>query len=119
MNRNRLASTKLSLNWLLLIALSLTSCGGVPSLSAFVAPTPTTTPAPTTVPQAFPLALVETIPPQNSLLGHLSPITFYFNQPMNKPSAETALSGLPQGTFTWNDDATLVFTPTQPYPPNT
>src|SRR5215510_3501509 len=110
MNRNRFASTRLSLNWLLLIALILTSCGGVPNLSALMVSTPTTTPAPTNVPQAFPLALVETVPPQNSILGHLSPITFYFNQPMNKPSAESALSGLPEGSFTWNDDATLLFT---------
>jgi len=119
MNRNRFASTRLSLNWLLLIALILTSCGGIPNLSAFIAATPTTTPAPTTVAQAFPLALVETAPPQNSFIGHLSPITFYFNQGMNKPSAESALSGFPEGTFTWNDDATLLFTPTQPYQPNT
>src|SRR6185369_7345703 len=28
------------------------------------------------------------------------------------------LGGLPEGTFTWNDDATLVFNPTQPYQPN-
>ena len=82
MNRNRFASTRLGLNWLLLIALILTSCGGVPSLSAFIASTPTTTPAPTTTQreQAAPLALVETDPPQNSSIGHLSPITFYFNQ---------------------------------------
>ncbi|HZM25225.1 MAG TPA: Ig-like domain-containing protein, partial [Anaerolineales bacterium] len=119
MNRNRFASTRLSLNWLLLIALILTSCGGVPNLSALIASTPTTTPAPTAVQRAFPLALVETAPPQNSSIGYLSPITFYFNQAMNKPSAESALSGLPQGTFTWNDEATLLFTPTQPYGPNT
>ena len=29
------------------------------------------------------------------------------------------MSGLPAGSFTWNDDATLLFTPTQPYQPNT
>jgi uncharacterized protein YfaS (alpha-2-macroglobulin family) len=52
------------------------------------------------------------------VIGHQSPITFYFNQAVNKSSAESALTGLPAGTFTWNDDATLVFTPTEPYPPN-
>jgi hypothetical protein len=38
---------------------------------------------------------------------------------MNKQSVESAFSGLPNGTFTWNDEATLVFTPTQPYQSNT
>ena len=62
---------------------------------------------------------METDPPLGSVLGHQSPITFYFNQPVNKPSAQSAFTGLPAGTFTWNDDATLVFSPTQPYQPNT
>ncbi|HKY55150.1 MAG TPA: Ig-like domain-containing protein, partial [Anaerolineales bacterium] len=121
MNRNRFASTRLSLNCLLLIALILSSCSGIPNLPALLAPTPTppATLASTAVPQAFPLALIETDPPAESLIGHLSPITFYFNQAMNKPSAESALGGLPTGTFTWNDDSTLVFTPTQLYPPDT
>ena len=48
-----------------------------------------------------------------------SPLTFYFNQAVNKASVESALGGLPAGTFTWNDSATVVFTPTQPYQPNT
>ncbi|MCI0550171.1 MAG: Ig-like domain-containing protein, partial [Anaerolineae bacterium] len=120
MNRNHFVSIRLPLNCLLLVALILTSCSGMPDLSAFIPPTPTApAPAPTAIPQAFPLALVETNPPLNSIIGHLSPITFYFNQAMNKPSAESALSGLPEGTFTWSDDATLLFTPTQPYQPNT
>ncbi len=37
---------------------------------------------------------------------------------MNKASVEAAISGLPVGIFTWNDEATLVFTPTAAYPPN-
>jgi uncharacterized protein YfaS (alpha-2-macroglobulin family) len=121
MNRKLFASTRLSLNCLLLISLILTSCSGVPNLPALLAPTPTVpaTLASTAVPQAFPLALIETDPSADSLIGHLSPIAFYFNQAMNKPSAESALSGLPKGTFTWNDDSTLVFTPTQAYAPNT
>ncbi|HET9907185.1 MAG TPA: Ig-like domain-containing protein, partial [Anaerolineales bacterium] len=110
----------LSLNCFLLFALILTSCAGGPGLAAFQSPTPTVvTAAPTTVPQAFPLALVETDPPPNSLIGHLSPITFYFNQAMNRTSTESALSGLPAGTFAWNDDSTLLFTPNQPYAPDT
>src|SRR6185369_8432970 len=56
--------------------------------------------------------------PLNSAIGQLSPITFYFNQAMNKQSVESAFNGLPQGTFTWKDESTLVFTPTQPYSSN-
>jgi len=113
----------LTLNCLLLISLIITACAGAPTipLPDFLAPTPTTTPATTTIAQqqsAFPPALVETYPPFNSVLGHFSPIIFYFNQGMNKASVESALSGLPAGIFTWNDEATLVFTPTTAYPPN-
>ncbi|HEX5808507.1 MAG TPA: Ig-like domain-containing protein, partial [Anaerolineales bacterium] len=110
---------RLTLNFLLLVALILTSCTGVPMpLPGF----PTTTPAiptPTSFQQTLPPGLVETDPPPGSVLGHRSPITFYFNQPVNKSSAENALTGLPAGMFTWNDESTLVFAPTQPYPPAT
>ena len=112
----------LPLNWLLLIALILTSCGGAPTVPVVSAPTATLRAveglSPTAVTQAFPPALVETDPPLNSVIGHQSPITFYFNQAMNKASVESALSGLPTGAFNWKDDATLVFTPTQAYQPN-
>ncbi|MBN2118242.1 MAG: Ig-like domain-containing protein [Anaerolineales bacterium] len=103
-----------ALNCVLLFALLLTSCGGLPGLQT---PTPAV-PTPTPFQQALPPALVETDPPLGSVLGHQSPITFYFNQAVNKSSAENALTGLPAGTFTWNDEATLVFAPTQPYPPD-
>ena len=110
----------LSLNCILLIALMLTACsGGVPNLAALAQSTPTTLAPTTTAQQALPPALVETRPPSKSVIGHQSPITFYFNQGMNKPLTESALSGLPEGSFTWNDEATLLFTPTQPYAPNT
>ncbi len=105
----------LTLNCFLLLALVLASCAGMPGLRT---PTPAA-PTATSFQQALPPALVETDPPLGSVIGHESPITFYFNEPVNKPSAETALTGLPQGTFTWKDDATLQFTPTQPYQPNT
>jgi len=115
----------LTLNCFLLISLILTACAGAPTipLPKFIAPAPTVTSpavATTTVAQqqAFPPALVEMNPPQNSVLGHLSPLAFYFNQNMNKASVESALSGLPAGTLTWTDEATLVFAPTTPYQPN-
>jgi hypothetical protein len=117
----------LTLNCFLLASLIISSCSGLQKIPvpAFIAPTATLSggqpPVPTlaAVQQAFPPAIIETDPPQNSVIGHFSPITFYFNQAMNKPSAESALSGIPAGTFTWNDEATLVFTPTQPYQSNT
>lgn len=113
---------RLTLNWLLLISLILTACGGgkAPTLPIPQLTAPTTTaPAPTTAPQAaFPPTLIETDPPINSAIGHLSPITFYFNEAMNKQSVESAFKGLPQGSFTWKDDSTVVFAPTQPYTSN-
>src|SRR5258706_335053 len=70
----------LTLNCLLLINLILTACAGAPTIPIpnFIAPATPTSPATTTAQQAFPPALVETDPPLNSVLGHLSPITFYF-----------------------------------------
>src|SRR5688572_21620532 len=105
----------LILNRLLLIILILTSCTGLPGLSTPTPAIPTQTP----FQQSLPPSLVETDPPPGSVLGHQSPIAFYFNQVMYKSSVESALSGLPEGTFTWSDDATLLFTPTQPYQPDT
>ncbi len=107
----------LTLNTFLLIALILTSCTGIP-IPILSTPTPAI-PTPTSFQQSLPPTLVETDPPLGSVIGHQSPITFYFNQAVNKSSAESALTGLPAGTFTWNDDATLIFTPTQSYQPNT
>src|SRR5215207_10260628 len=106
-----------TLNGFLLLALLLTSCTGAPpSISSTSTPA---IPTPTAFQQSLPPALIETDPPLGSMIGHQSPITFYFNQAVNKSSAESALTGLPAGTFTWNDDATLLFTPTQAYQPNT
>lgn len=100
------------------IAAILSSCAGIPvPIPGLETPTPIL-PTPTAFQQALPPRLVETDPPPTTVIGHLSPITFYFNEPMNKPSVESAFRGLPQGTFTWNDEATLVFNPTQPYQPN-
>ena len=110
----------LTLNCILLISLILASCSGVPNIPNLLAPTQTTeTQVTTAAQQAYPVALIETDPPLNTVIGHLSPITLYFNQAMNKASVESALSGLPEGTFTWTDEATLTFTPVQSYPPDT
>src|SRR5512147_2573085 len=100
----------LILNGFLLLALILASCTStslpIPLLSTVTPAIPT----PTSFQQSLPPALVETDPPLGSVIGHQSPITFYFNQAVNKASAESAFSGLPAGTFTWEDDATVVFT---------
>ncbi|HSL45981.1 MAG TPA: Ig-like domain-containing protein [Anaerolineales bacterium] len=118
MTKRRITRT---LNTSLLIVLVLTSCTGLPvpvPVPGFSTATPAL-PTPTSFQQSLPPGLVETNPPLGSVLGHQSPITFFFNQPVNKSSAESALTGLPAGTFTWNDEATLVFAPTQPYSPDT
>src|SRR5687767_8605802 len=115
MTKRRVA---LTLNCLLLIALLLTSCGGAPIVTVSNTPTPAI-PTPPGFTPSRPPGLVETDPPLGSGIGHQSPIPFYFNPPLDKASAESSLSGLPAGTFAWNDEATLVFTPTQPYPVNT
>src|SRR6266540_3208116 len=100
------------------IAAILSSCAGLPiPIPGLATPTPVI-PTPTAYQQALPPHLVETDPPLNTVIGQDSPITFYFNQAMNKSSVESAFGGLPQGTFTWNDEATLVFKPTQPYQVN-
>jgi uncharacterized protein YfaS (alpha-2-macroglobulin family) len=115
MTKRRIA---LFINCTLLIALVITSCTGLPvEIPILSTPTPAI-PTPTSFQQSLPAALVETDPPPGSMIGHQSPITFYFNQPVHKASAESAFSGLPAGTFTWSDDSTLVFTPTDPYQPN-
>src|SRR5215213_171456 len=101
-----------TLNSFLLIAALLASCAGTPVVPISSTSTPAL-PTPTAFQQSVAPGLVETDPPLGSVIGHQSPITFYFNQPVNKSTAETALTGLPSGTFTWNDDATLVFSPTQ------
>jgi alpha-2-macroglobulin len=95
----------------------LASCAGIP-VPGIASPTPVL-PTPTSYQQALPARLIETDPPQNTVIGHASSITFHFNQGMNKSSVESALNGLPEGTYTWNNEATLVFKPIQPYQADT
>jgi len=115
----KFSTVSLTLHCFILISLILASCSGVPNIPNLIAPTPTTETQVNTAPQqAYPVALIETDPPLNTVIGHQSPITLYFNQAMNKASVESALSGLPEGTLTWTDEATLTFSPVQSYPPN-
>ncbi len=71
---------------------------------------------PTALQQSFPPGIVETVPLAGSQIEVQEAITFYFNQPMDRASVETAWSVDPVvgGEFIWVDDATLTFTPSQP-----
>src|SRR5512139_405541 len=95
------------------IAAILASCTGMP-VPGLETPTPVP-PTPTPYQQALPPSLVETTPLDNTSIGQLSPITFYFSEPMDKASVESSIQGLPEGSFTWNDESTVVFNPAQPY----
>lgn len=105
---------------MILVMLVLGGCS-VPSLGQ----TPTDVPAADVLPAnsvgPLPPDLVETAPLPGSELPVDGEITFYFNQPMEKSSVEAALGGTPalNGTFRWADDATLVFSPAQPWPQST
>lgn len=80
-----------------------------------------TQPPPTPTHQPLPPVLVEVDPPLGSDFPLQGPLTLYFNQPMDKPSVEIALSGRPalSGRFSWIDTATVAFKPDAPYPPGT
>jgi uncharacterized protein YfaS (alpha-2-macroglobulin family) len=108
---------------LLTLAWSLGGCKKktpTPTISPIL--TPTQAPAtPTPLPPTLPPALVETDPLPGALISLESPITFYFNQPMQQSSVEAALSGEPalSGNFTWRNDSTLTFTPDAALLPDT
>ncbi len=76
-----------------------------------------TLPMPTPHPQ--PPGIVESNPPPGAELPLDGPLTLYFNQPMQRTSVEAALRLTPTqpGSFTWQDDATLVFSPSRPLSP--
>src|SRR3990172_5098411 len=70
-------------------------------------------------PQPLPPMLVESDPLPGAELALSSPISLYFNQPMERSSVEAALTIQPtiDGRLTWRDEATLVFSPSQPLAP--
>ncbi len=84
-------------------------------------PAPTTPPStPTPTPQPLPPALVESNPPPGSVIPLAKPITFFFNQDMDRPTVEGALSGQPRlsGKFSWSNDSVMSFTPDSPFLPD-
>jgi uncharacterized protein YfaS (alpha-2-macroglobulin family) len=80
-----------------------------------------TLPPPTATPEPLPPALVESDPPPGSVIPLAKPITFYFNQDMDRPTVEGALSGQPRlsGKFSWKNDSTMTFEPDAPLLPDT
>ncbi|MEW6716909.1 MAG: Ig-like domain-containing protein [Chloroflexota bacterium] len=102
---------------LLSLACSITDIFRKPTPS----PTPTQPVTPTLPPLTnLPPALVECDPIPGSVIPLDGAVTLYFNQPMDQPSVETALTGLPalSGQLSWLDDSTLTYTPDAPLLPN-
>ena len=115
--------------WSRLILFILVSLSLACSLPTISRPTPTlpvisaspTPNPPTATPQApLPPALVEADPAAGAELSLDSPVTLYFNQPMDRTSVEAALQEQPQveGRVTWQDDSTLSFQPNIPLQPD-
>ncbi len=63
----------------------------------------------------LPPSIIETQPLNGSRIGTQEEIVFYFNQPMERASVERSLRVEPNdaGSFRWDDDATLRFTPNE------
>ena len=81
----------------------------------------TPTPLPTYTPQPLPPTIVETDPPSGSSVGLQGPITIYFNQSMDQNSVENALVISPnlKGSYSWQDEATLTYIPSESFTPGT
>ena len=103
---------------------SLASCSKVTPTAGTAIPTKTAalpSATPTQVPPTLPPALVETDPLAGAQIALENPITFYFNQAMQRTSVEAAVSGEPalSGSFSWKDDSTVTFKPDKPLLPGT
>src|SRR5512137_109142 len=70
-----------------------------------------TLPDPKSLP-AMPPAISDTMPAAGSQIPLQAPITFYFNQPMEKKSVEAAWTVQPAiaGVWNWADDSAILFT---------
>lgn len=81
---------------------------------------PTLAPSVTAIPQPLPPTLIEVEPAPGTDLPLQGNFTFYFNQPMDKPSVELAMNGQPalSGKFNWIDAETVVFEPDAPLQPD-
>ena len=107
--------------WMLLMLLVASLACSLPGRNPKPGALPTQPPVPTNTPQPLPPAVVESNPPAGAEIPLNSPITLYFNQPMDHTSVEAALStgGGAGGRLFWANDTTLVFTPDSALPPAT
>ncbi len=105
-----MASRRHSTLWTALSLMVVASLAGACTFPTLF-PTPTPTPLPPIAPTVF-----DHLPVRGDELPLDGQITVYFDSPMDRASAEQAFSLKPQvaGTFTWPDDATLVFRPSAP-----
>jgi uncharacterized protein YfaS (alpha-2-macroglobulin family) len=117
---------RLSPGWLVVsliavsLACSMPGIGRPTSTPTSSKPATATLPPPTPTPAVpLPAALAESVPQAGAELPLNSPITLYFNQPMDRASVEGALDIPVSGSLTWLDDATLSFTPAEPLQPAT
>ncbi len=69
----------------------------------------------------LPAAVIEIMPIPGSRIPLDGGITFYFNQSMDRASVEAAINGKPtlSGSFTWENDQTVIFTPAKNWLPDT
>ena len=120
----RRLSVVLTILLLASLACTLPALGGPASTPTTTAPT-AALPTPLVSGGAKPLqqeelppVLVETDPPAGSEISPTAGLTFFFNQPMQHDSVETALQAEPAlaGSFEWLDESTVRFTPDQPLP---
>jgi len=129
-HRSRKMHDKPSVVSVIVIFLSLTILTWLLSGCSKKTPTPTIPPplpsatptvTPTATAQILPPALVETDPLPGAQITLKNQFRFYFNQPMDHPSVEGAISMVPalSGSFTWLDDSSLTFTPDAPFLPGT
>ena len=91
---------------------------GTPTSRALARNTQPPPPTPTPTPQPLPPALVESNPFTNSEVALDGSITLYFNQPMDRETVEASFAGI-EGSFTWVDDSTVIFTPIEALEPAT
>ncbi len=109
-----------------ILLISILSSCTLPSLPWKRKPQPTTAPeikqpTPTEKPRpALPPAIVETSPTAGMELALDGVFSISFSEPMDRQSVEAAVHVQPGigGSFSWEDDATLVFTPDQPLAPD-
>jgi uncharacterized protein YfaS (alpha-2-macroglobulin family) len=130
--------TKLKIRFIIFMLLGVTLACGMPRTSQPVTQTPilskpvenlageeplalTRPPSPTATSQPLPPTLVEVDPPPGSVFPLQGSLTLFFNQPMDRPSVEIALTGQPAlaGRFDWVDDTTVTFELDAPFLPDT